>query len=339
MNGEYNQKSNTYWGKTLGLFLISAIALILLFFVSVNVGSLNVSFSQIIKGLFVEYDPQVATVYDLRFPRVFISMIAGASLAVSGVLFQSVLRNPLADPGIIGVTGGAGFFAVLATMVFPSLYFFAPLFAVVGGCISFGLVYWLSWNGSLSPMRILLTGIAIQALFSGLSEGLSSMTGGTLTGVASIVNGNISMKNWSDVSLLAYTCVPTLIVTCFLWNLCDILALEDKTARGVGIDVNKTRLLLSFVGVLLAAFATSVVGSISFLGLLVPNLARILVGSRHNLLIPFSGILGAIFFLGADTLGRSVAYPYEIAPGILMSILGGPAFIVLMRKGGIIHGT
>ncbi len=325
-------------GRGFFFLLLMLVALFFLFFVAINQGSLEVSMSQLYRGLFVAYDPQVATVYDLRFPRVLISMVAGAGLGVSGVLLQAVLRNPLADPGIIGVSGGASFFVVVASTFFPSLYNWNSLFAVLGGCFAFFLVYSLSFKAGLSPIVILLTGIAIQAFFSGLSEGLSAMNGGSLTGVASIVNGNISMKNWSDVAMLSYTTAPVLFFSFFLAHRCDILSLEDKTAQGVGINVGKTRLLLSFVAVLLASFATSVVGMISFLGLLVPNLARLMVGSRHGILIPFSAVLGALVFLATDTLGRTMAHPYEISAAILMSVIGGPMFILFVQRSGMIHG-
>ena len=136
---------------------------------SVNIGSLQVSPSELFRGLFIERIENVAAIYDLRFPRIVISLFAGAAVAVSGVLFQAVLKNPLADPGIIGISSGASFVAVLVTAFLPSLYFFTPLFAFAGGVLAFFLVYSLSWKGGLSPLRIILTGVAVSAMFTGLS--------------------------------------------------------------------------------------------------------------------------------------------------------------------------
>lgn len=137
-------------------FAVVIILLIILFFASINIGSLKVGFFKLLEGLFIKYNKDVATIFDLRFPRIIISMLAGAGIAVSGVLFQAVLKNPLADPGIIGISSGASFTAVLITAFAPTLYFFTPLAAFIGGVIAFFMVYCLSWKGGLSPMRIIL---------------------------------------------------------------------------------------------------------------------------------------------------------------------------------------
>lgn len=313
-------------------FVIVAILLIFLFFTAINIGSLKVSFGKLLMGLFVEYDPDVATVYDLRFPRIILSMLAGAAIAVSGVLFQAVLKNPLADPGIIGISSGAGFAAVFITALAPTLYFLTPLVAFAGGVLAFFLVYLLSWKGGLSPLRIILTGVAVNAFFSGLSSAINSMSGGDRTGVASIVNGNITQKTWDDVSMLLPYVIAGLFLAMLFVGECNLLSLEDKTARGLGLNVNITRIVVSLIAVLLAAISTAVVGAISFLGLIVPHIGRILVGSNHKLLVPYSAIAGAFTFLLADTIGRTIAMPYEVNAAVIMSVIGGPFFIILLRR-------
>ena len=149
-------------------FLITGAALIVLFLVAVNTGSLRASPEQILRGLFVAYDETVATIYSLRFPRILIAMLAGAAVAVSGVMLQAVMKNPLADPGIMGISSGAGMAAVLVTAFAPSLYLAVPVFAFLGGVFACGLVYLLSWKGDLSPLRVILTGVAVNAFFTGL---------------------------------------------------------------------------------------------------------------------------------------------------------------------------
>ena len=225
-------------GRKIAAFVVTAVALVALFFVAVNTGSLQVSPEQLVSGLFVEYDDTVATIYDLRFPRIFIAMVGGAALAVSGTLLQAVIRNPLADPGIIGVSSGASLAAVLVTAFAPALFYFTPLFAFAGGMVAFGLVYSLSWRGGLSPLRVILVGVAVSAMFSGISSAFSSGTGGTLSGVASIVNANITMKTWSDLQTLAGYAAVGLIVALLVTKRCALLSLEDKTARCLGLDVN-----------------------------------------------------------------------------------------------------
>ncbi|MFD1400558.1 MULTISPECIES: FecCD family ABC transporter permease [Robinsoniella] len=312
--------------------MVMIILLITLFFLAVNIGSLKVSFIQLLKGLFVAFDDQVATIYDLRFPRIMISMLAGAAISVSGVLFQAVLKNPLSDPGIIGISSGASFTAVLITAFAPQWFFFTPIFAFLGGLTAFLLVYGLSWKGGLSPLRIILVGVAVNSMFAGLSSAFNSMNGGNMSGVAAIVNGNITMKTWDDVHTLVWYVAAGLILSMVFSGKCNLLSLEDKTARGLGVNVNTVRIVISCVAVLLASISTAVAGVIGFLGLIVPHIGRILVGSDHKVLLPFSMLLGAFTFLLADTIGRTVAAPYEVSASIIMSVVGGPFFIVLLRR-------
>ena len=313
-------------------FVLTAVGLFVLFIFAVNTGSLKVTPSELFCGLFIEYNPDVATIYDLRFPRIFIAMLGGAATAVSGVLLQAVMKNPLADPGIIGVSSGASLVAVIVTAFFPSLFFLTPMLAFIGGLIAFMLVYSLSWNGGLSPLRIILVGVAVNALCTGLMSAFNSATGSSYTGVASIVNANITQKTWDDFQTLAVYVVIGLIASFFVTNQCNLLSLEDKTARSLGMNVTRSRIIISVTAVLLASISTAVVGAISFLGLIVPHIARLLVGSNHKVLVPYSILLGAFTLLLADTIGRTVASPYEISAAVVMSVIGGPFFIFLLRR-------
>ncbi len=320
-------------------FVVTALGLVALFLFAVNTGSLKVSPSELFHGLFVAYDPDVATIYDLRFPRIFIALLGGASMAVSGVLLQAVMKNPLADPGIIGISSGASLVAVLMTAFFPALYFFTPLFAFLGGMLAFLLVYSLSYKGGLSPLRIILVGVAVNAMFTGLMGAFNSGTGSNFSGVASIVNANITMKTWDDFETLFIYSTIGLVLSFFVTNQCNLLQLEDKTARSLGVNVTRSRVLISIVAVLLAGISTAVIGPISFLGLIVPHIARLLVGSNHKLLLPYSILLGGFTFLLADTVGRTIAYPYEINATVIMSVIGGPFFILLLRRSKQSYGN
>lgn len=316
--------------KSILSFIVISLLLAIMFVIAVNTGSLSVSIGKLFKGLFVSYDADVATIYDLRFSRIFISILAGAAIAVSGVLFQAVLKNPLADPGIIGISSGAAFVAVLITAAAPNLFFLTPIFAFFGGVIAFFMVYLLSWKGGLSPLRIILTGVAVNSLFTGISSAFNSMSGGDRTGVASIVEANITQKTWDDVHTLLPYVIAGLILAILFAGECNLLSLEDKTARGLGVNVNRTRIVISLIAVLLASIATAIAGAISFLGLIVPHIGRIFVG--HKKLIPFSAIAGAFTFLTADTIGRTIAAPNEVSAAVIMSVIGGPFFILLLRR-------
>lgn len=319
-------------------YIVTAVLLFVLFLLAVNTGSLKVTPVQLFHGLFIKYDKTVATIYDLRFPRIFISMLGGAAMAVSGVLLQAVMKNPLADPGIIGISSGASFTAVLITAFFPSLFFFTPLFAFLGGIIACVIVYSLSWKNGLNPLRIILVGVAVNAMFTGLMSAFNSGTGSNYSGVASIVNANITMKTWDDFQTLLWYALVGLILSVSVSGKCNLLALEDKTARSLGVNVTASRIIVSGIAVLLASIATAVIGPISFLGLIVPHIARLLVGSNHKILIPYSVILGAFTLLLADTVGRTIASPYEISASVIMSVIGGPFFILLLRRSDRKHG-
>jgi iron complex transport system permease protein len=325
--------------KNILSFVIIALMLAVLFFMSVNMGSVKVSYAELFNGLFVEYDERVAIILDLRFPRIIIAMLAGGALAVSGVLFQAVLKNPLADPGIIGISSGAEFVAAIVVAYFPTLFFVTPLLSFLGGMLACVLVYSLSYKNGFSPLRIILVGVAVNSVFSGLSSAFGSMSGQSYQSASELINANISMKTWDDVKLLAIYVVIGLVLAMLISGRCNLLALEDKTVRGLGVNVTMLRAVVSVVAVLLASITTAVAGTISFVGLIVPHIARLIVGSEHKRLIPFSALLGAFIMLLADTVGRLIAYPYEISPAIIMSVVGGPIFIILLKRSDKSYGN
>lgn len=320
-------------------FLVLAVLLAVTIYVAINTGSIHVSMKQLFEGLFAAYDPDVATVYDLRFPRIIIALLGGAALSVSGVLFQACMKNPIADPGVIGVSSGASFIAVLIAGIFPGLYFLTPLLAFAGGILACGLVYLLAFKNGLNPLRVILVGVAVNAVFTGLTQAFNSMTGGNLSGVASIANANISQKTWDDVYIITGYVVLGLVLALMAFYKCDLLSLSDQTARGLGVNVTATRILVSLIAVVLASISTAEMGVVSFIGLIVPHIARILVGSRHKVVIPFSMLGGAFLMLLADTLGRTIAAPYEISASILLSIVGGPMLIILIRRSDKTYGV
>lgn len=313
-------------------FILVAVALCALFVFSINRGSMQVSYGELFRGLFFEENEKVSIIFDLRFPRIIIAVLSGAALAVSGVLFQAVLKNPLADPGIIGISSGAGFISALIVAYAPIWFFFTPIFAFLGGMLACVLVYGLSYKNGFSPLRIILVGVAVNAVFTGLSSAFDSMSGQNYTDASELLNANISMKTWEDVRLLAGYVVIGLVLAMRIAGSCNLLALEDKTVRSLGVNVTVLRVMVSAVAVLLASITTAVAGAISFVGLIVPHMGRLLVGNEHKFLIPFSALLGAFIMLLADTTGRLIAYPYEIAPAVIMSVVGGPVFILLLKR-------
>ena len=310
--------------------LVLALLIFILALIAMKMGSISISYRELFEGLFVTYDKRVATIYDLRFPRIIVALLGGAALSCSGLLFQAVLKNPLADPGIIGISGGASLAASVISGLFPVLYFSVPLFAFLGGLLAFVLIYSLSWKGSLDPVRIILIGIAVAAVFTGLESVLGGLT--DRTGVSVSVSG-LAQLVWSDVAMMAVYSIVGLVLALVLSPVCNLLALDDKTVRGLGVNVDLVRFVISVAAVLLVSGVTAVIGVVGFLALIVPHMARRIVGSDHRILVPFCILLGGCVLLLADTVGRCIAPPNEIAASVIMSIVGGPFFIILLKRG------
>lgn len=320
-------------------FLAVIILLLIIMIYSAITGSIKVSPLELIQGLFTGANENVQVIKDLRLPRIIIALFAGAMLSVSGTLLQAVVKNPLADPGIIGVSSGAGFMSLLVVSTFPSLFFYMPLFAFIGGAFAFLLVYTLSWKSGLNPLRMILVGVAINAVFTGLSQAFGFVSNSALTSsISQVTTSTLSMKNWNDVDIMVIYGSIGLILSFLVYSWCNYLALEDKTAKNLGLNVNRSRLLISIIAVLLASIATSIAGLFAFVGLLVPHIGRNLVGTDHKWLIPFSAIGGAALVLLADTLGRAIMPPMEIPASILVAVIGGPFLIFLLRKSDRIYG-
>ncbi|TBL73914.1 FecCD family ABC transporter permease [Paenibacillus thalictri] len=315
------------------------ILLIALMIVSATTGSIKVSSLELIQGLFSGTNKSVQIIKDLRIPRIIIAVFVGAALAVSGVLLQAVMRSPLADAGVIGISSGAGVISLVFVTLFPKMFFWLPVFAFLGGALACFLVYSLSWKSGLSPIRIILVGIAVNATFTGLGQSFNYRGSYAVTSVNQATTSIFAMKTWNDVHSMVLYGSLGLIAAWLLSSWCNLLALQDKSAQNLGLNVSRARLLVSAVAVVLAAVATAIGGLIAFVGLLIPHIARILVGSDHKLLIPFSALAGALLMLSADTLGRTVLAPSEIPASIIMTVIGGPFLIFLLRKSERVHGN
>lgn len=321
--------------KLIITFILLIFSLITLVFISLNLGSISVTYTELFKGLFVEYNEKVASIYNIRFPRIFLCLLSGAALSVSGLLFQVILKNPIADPSLLGISSGANLTTVIIISLFPNLFFFKPIAAFIGGIITFFLIILLNRSKNLNSVKFILIGIAINSVFSGIVDGFSSMN----STISSIINASFTFKTWDDVSLMFYYSILPLILAICSFKFCDILSLDDKTARSLGFNTNLIKLFLLFIAVILSSISTSVLGVIYFLGLIVPHISRTIVGSKHFILIPFSMLLGAFLLLLADTIGRTIIYPNEIPASIIMNVVGGISFIIILRKNGNFYGN
>ena len=313
----------------------SFLTLIILIVLFSTIGSVNLSLGEIFSALINNDNNMVTTiVYKMRLPRNILAALIGANLAVSGILLQSVMKNPLADPGITGVSSGASVAAIIILLLMPHLSSLLPLFAFIGGAIACALVYIMAWKNGLRSERIVLSGVAINTILGGFISLLSTLFSDRIQSAILWLNGSLATKTWGHVNMLIFYSLIGLILSLFLVRSANVLQLGDESAKNLGFNVNGTRLLISAVAVFLAAISTAVVGIISFVGLIVPHIARMLMGSDHKYTIPFSIVLGAIVLLIADTLARTVGGSIEIPVGVITSIVGGPFFLYLLRKRG-----
>ena len=311
----------------------SLISLLFIMLLSMKLGSIEISFKELILGLISgKNDGSIGIIKDLRLPRVLVAVFIGANLAIAGVLLQAVMRNPLADPGITGISSGASLAAIIVMVFIPELSNLKPIVAFVGGSIAAFLVYGIAYKNGLSPIRIVLAGIAINAMLGSMSSILTVFNSNGTSSIQLWLNGSLASVSWIDVKMLFVYTIIGITLSIPLANTCNLMVLGDKTAQSLGVNTTTQRILISAVAVFLASVSTGVGGIITFVGLIVPHIARFIIGSDHKYLIPFSGLLGSLLLLSADTIGRISVRPYEIPVGLVMSVIGGPFFIYLLRR-------
>lgn len=279
---------------------------------------------------------QAAVVWHIRLPRVLTALLVGAALAISGAVMQGIFGNPLADPGIIGVSNGAAFGAVIAIALGVTAHsiYLMPLFALGGALLAVALTVLLAIRGGKIPvMVLLLSGIAVSMLLSALTSGLLLfMNEYRLREFLFWVVGGLDYRLWDHVFMAAGPVLCGIFILCLMARHLNILILGEQEARAVGMPVGRYRMLLLFVATVTTASAVCVSGSIGFVGLVVPHIIRILLGPEHRVLVPAAAFAGGIFLLGCDTVGRMIIPPTEIRVGIMTALIGAPYFLFLLRR-------
>lgn len=332
---------NTYGALRVSVVLSVLFAiLIILCLISIAVGSAGYSIPEIMREMMKEENnPVKVIVMNLRLPRILLAIMIGACLSASGALLQSVMKNPLADPGTIGVSSGAATVASTILLLFPTMTGSLPVFAFIGAGLACLLIYSMAWKNGVDPTRIILSGVAINSVLGAYTALLQLLNSDSLQGVLAFLNGSLSGKSWYQVRILSiYAGIGLVLAFCCVKN-ANALQLGDEMAKSLGINVNISRIMLSAVAAFLAASTVAVAGIIGFVGLVVPHIARILVGSNYKVMIPVSIVLGADVLLFADTIGRTIVPGMEIPVGIVMAVSGGPFFLYMLRKKGGRYGN
>ena len=327
---EETGKSKAFRVMIIGIFVVfTAFAMI----VSLIFGSADISFGTIMHTLLGHVDTtDEMVIWNIRFPRNIVGALVGANLAVSGAILQAVMKNPLADPGIVGVSSGAGLAGVMMLIFMPEASLLLTPVSFIGAMASAAAVYALAWKNGVRPSRIILAGVAVNAFLGSGISALLVFYSDKVQGALLWMVGGLSARSWPQVeSLFPYTVLGLLFALAGC-KVLTILSLGDETARGLGVPVEKVRFSMTAVAALLAAGAVSIAGLIGFVGLVVPHIVRLIVGTDYKYVVPGSAILGAGVLVFCDTLGRVLFSPIEIPAGIIMAFLGAPFFLYLLRR-------
>ncbi|WP_313017834.1 iron ABC transporter permease [Macrococcoides bohemicum] len=328
--------------KTKNVF-ISTILIIILFAiitVSMTVGDFKMPPLQFLKTLFgMGNETDTMVLYEFRMPRLLVTILCGAALSLSGALLQSITKNPLADPGIIGINAGSGFFIALLMIFMPvdssNFVYVLPLFSLIGGLITAATVFLLSsFKRGLNPMQMILIGVGLSTALSGAMIMMTStFNKEDVEFISKWLGGNIWGDTWPFVWMIITVLIITIPILLLKLDILNILNTHEHISTGLGIRINRERVVILIISVMLCASAVSICGSIAFVGLIAPHIARQLVGPRHQVFIPITILLGAILLSFADTLGRLLIEPAGMPAGIIVSIIGAPYFLYLMRRG------
>ncbi|HOJ11677.1 MAG TPA: iron ABC transporter permease [Clostridiales bacterium] len=275
-------------------------------------------------------------IFYVRFPRVITTVLVGAALGASGAVMQGMFRNPMADPGILGVSSGASLGAVIAiSLGIPSKgIYFMPIFASIGALLAAFTVFILSSrDGKIPVMNMILSGIAVSMFLGAITTGiLSFIRSDQVKQFLFWTMGSLNGKRWEEVRIAAFPILVCISILLFFSRDINVLLLGEEEAQSVGLNPSRTRKLLLLFSSILTASAVSVSGTISFVGLIVPHIIRLLIGPDHRVLIPASALGGAIFLLVCDLIGRTIMAPGEVGVGIVTSIIGAPYFLYLLSK-------
>lgn len=322
--------------KTQLAYIIGISILILTLFISITYGVKSVGLSDVIDAFIdsnsTDYNVNIV---QARIPRSVFGLIAGAALSISGLLMQSITKNPIADPSVLGVNTGASLFIVIGITFFnlqSKLSYIGVSF--IGAIITALFVYKLAsaGYGGPTPIKLAIAGAATSTALSSFVSLIVMPNSSVMTTYRFWQIGSIGGTSFDDIKLVLPFILIGIIISILLSNNLDTILLSEDTATALGLNVNRTKAIAAFSGVLLCATVTALAGPISFVGLMVPHIIRMVLCSNHLHLICLSGIYGASILLISDVLGRILGRPGELETGIMTAIIGGPIFIIIIRK-------
>lgn len=317
-------------------FLIVGVVVLLLFIGALAFGATNYSLSYLWQG-FVDdaHQKVIVALYELRLSRNVAALLVGAALGVSGCIMQAVTRNPLADPGLLGLTAGANAGLSLAIAFVPSLPFLGVMGASFVGA-TIGALLVLSISSSQSIFKVILAGAAISALLMAIADGIMLLFK-TSQSITMWTAGGLIGVTWKEVQLITPIILVTLVISLFLSKKVGLISMSNDVGIGLGLNIKRTKLILFLLTTLLTGAAVSLIGNMAFVGLIVPHMARFLIGTNYRYQLPMAALVGAGILLLADTLSRSINPPFEIPIVAILSILGLPFFLYIVQRGGVVN--
>jgi iron complex transport system permease protein len=271
----------------------------------------------------------------IRLPRILMAGFVGAALGVAGATYQGLFHNPLADPYLLGVAQGAAFGAALGFVLSWNFLgpFLIPVLAFIGALVAVAAVYLISRTGKTVPVTtLILAGVAIGAFLISLTSYLTLISGDKMPGIVSWLIGRFAMSNWDQLILIApYIATGIIVIFCFARPL-NVMQLDEEQAQQLGINIERTKLTLLIASTLITAAAVCFVGTIGFVGIIIPHAVRLIWGPDHRFLLPLSALGGAILLILADTASRTLMPPTEIPVGVITAFIGAPFFLFLLRR-------
>ncbi len=320
------------------VMLFGIIAVVVLAVLHVGIGPVPLSPQQVVLALLghPEQPYERIIIVDLRLPRTLIAITTGAMLALAGAILQSIMRNPLAEPEMTGSVSGAILFTVLwvgfGESGFVISVWYMPLLALAGGVAAGAVVYALTWRGQSAPGRLILTGLLVSAILRSGTSIILLVHQAAIGSVLIWLIGSLNGRVWADWGVLWPWAVVTLALGLLSARWANVLQLGDASAASLGVRVEWARAALLFLAVALAAGAVSIVGGITFLGLVAPHLARRITGADARRIFPLSMVIGAGLLVGADILAQVALNPIELPVGAVVAVLGAPFFLYLLRR-------
>ncbi|PKG24208.1 FecCD family ABC transporter permease [Niallia nealsonii] len=330
-------KNTTFTQFIAWKFIIAILLFIAVFFVAMVFGAADASIKDVWLALTTKIkSDNITLLREIRLPREVGAITVGAALAVSGAIMQGITRNPLADPGLLGLTAGGNFALALTLAFIPSANYFSIMIACfIGAALGTLLVFGIGAvkKQGLSPFKLILAGSAISAFLTAVAEGIGLIFK-LSKNISMWTSGGLIGTTWGQLQLIIPFILIGIFISCFLSRQLTILSLSEEVAVGLGQKTKYVKIILFIVITILAGASVALVGNMAFIGLMIPHIVRAIVGTDYRYIIPMSAIFGGTFMLAADTLGRIINAPYETPIAAIVAMLGLPFFLLIVNKGG-----